>query len=84
MKIVYRDLDRSSPRVTWQGVDFIDGVPVEVPDGFIRDKIVGNPFFEFLDSPKDGTEPAPAMKSGAVAPSVASAPVPRPAPKVGA
>lgn len=45
-KVIYHDLDRSAPRVTWLGVDFLDGVVVEVSNAEIIAKARRNRFFE--------------------------------------
>jgi len=49
-KIVYRDLDRTAPRIVWRGVTFLDGVPVTVEDDALVSKARGNRFFEVVDA----------------------------------
>ncbi|WP_262298392.1 hypothetical protein [Microvirga sesbaniae] len=52
--VIYRDRDRTAPRVTWQGIEFLDGQAVAVDDPALLAKAEANPFFEIA-----GEAPAP-------------------------
>jgi hypothetical protein len=55
-KVTYYDMDGSAPRVTWRGVTFLHGQPVETEDEHVLAKAIGNPFFE-VDGENGDTPP---------------------------
>jgi hypothetical protein len=56
-KVTYFDADGSAPRVTWRGVTFLHGQPVEVEDEHVLAKAIGNPFFEVEGEGEHGETP---------------------------
>jgi hypothetical protein len=51
MKVIYHDIERCAARVRFNGVEFTDGKPVDVPDWFMIKP--GNPFFEVVEDKQE-------------------------------